>query len=140
MKKFLLFLIFALSFSTIYAQTTTYACQYVDANGFEWKNNRWARTGFKVRNPFFLKYNSSNIDPESAFRVFFKNGSFAPYEISCVNVLNAANSCITVYGQSLVFNKENLEGATSQLLGSTEIGVNGRRDTVSVELFTCQKM
>jgi hypothetical protein len=142
MKKFLSFFLLALSFNVVYSQTTTYACQFVDSNGFIWKNGKWSRIGFNIDKPFFLKYQDGLLDKESAYRVFWREeGVFAPSKISCVyEPTRGSDSCITLLGQSLVFNKNNLQGATSSLMGAALTGINGVRDTPSIDLFVCQTM
>ncbi len=118
-----------------------FACQNIKSTGFEWKNNRWSETNYSIGKPFFIKLNGKSIDEESVWRIFSDQMKYYSGDETCTKNIVEIFTCMTQIGESLVFNPKNGEGAKSELSGEAHKSINSsRRDSVTVGLFTCQKM
>ena len=109
------------------AMAETYACQYIDANGFYFEGGRWKPTLFNVNDPFFLKIEDQKIVAQS-IKIIGANGT-------CTDI-GERHACMNTTGTSLYFNDATQNGGFSHLFGAGED--DNDSDTVDVELFVCE--
>lgn len=119
------------------AQAQIFACQSIDATGFSWKGSRWARTGFMGEKPFFLRVENGMLTKESA--AIPLNATLN--RISCVRETGTQTvlAC-SDYATLLSFSPDSGNGSVAKIFGSTQRSGDTEKDTVSVDLFTCQRM
>ena len=140
LKKVLITLSSILFATTAVAQGShegTYACQYVDGNGFYFEDGRWKRTWFHTEPPFFIKLGPDTLDPQS-IRDALDIGSSSRLPL-CFPDFHGAYSCASEYGENVVFSPVTREGAFSYILGAG-IGGEEPRDTLTIFTFVCQKV
>lgn len=107
------------------------ACQYTEAAGFNWKNEKWDMTGFYPNPPFFLKSRAGRlIDPPTKV--------VGPHPICTQNM--HVETCHDREGEVLIFNHNTLRGSTASLYGSIQSDTDPIRASMSVSLFFCEKM
>jgi hypothetical protein len=135
MKKICAVLLASVLFATAAtAEKVAYACQFTIANGLDWKGHNWVKQSFNVPKPFVLVVEDNVITDDSAEKVFSSPKS----QILCGTLVQP--SCISLTGESLMFNPKLGEGALSQILGGAlpedpKLG----RDSLAVMAFTCSK-
>lgn len=119
------------------AQAQVFACQSIDASGFSWKGGRWTRTGFVGEKPFFLRVENGMLTKESAATPL--NATLN--RISCVREggTQTVLAC-SDYATLLSFSPDSGNGSVAKIFGSTQRSGDANKDTVSVDLFTCQRM
>jgi hypothetical protein len=115
------------------AQNVTYACQYLDSGGFNWKNGKWEITKFRTEAPFFLIYENEKIDTDSLEK------ALKAMMFKCEN-LGRNTYCISFLGKSFVFDKETMSGGVSILHGASMPNGGNYKDSIAVSPFTCTKM
>ena len=114
------------------ASAQTYACQYTDSNGFAlYKDGNWKRTGFKIKDPFFIEIVDGNIDPRSVNSLVFGGKCH-------VLKYDGVHSCTDGIGTSLYFSPDTDTGGVSNLMGA--VSNKSKRKPVDVALFVCQQM
>ena len=115
----------------------TYACQYVDANGFIYEDGRWQRTGFNLMPHFFIKLGPDTLDPQSILDGL-EVGFSATLPLCFPVDVRGAYTCTSHVGEAAIFNPVTREGAKTTILGAS--GVGEIRDTLSISTFVCQKV
>lgn len=114
-----------------------YACQYSNSSGFVYEAGRWKPTSFVLKKPFFLTLNSQGLPDEKSLEAL---GMLAS-RVTCgrpITIGDAIGCGEARTAGALSFNTKTLEGAVSNVFGAA---MNGpQRDTVMVELFSCQRM
>ena len=141
LKRFIIPLLSILFATTAVAQGThegTYACQYVESNGFFFEDGQWKKTGFNVDPPFFIKLGPDTLDPQSIYDGLDVGFSFELPTCYPEN-FTGAYSCASSLGENAVFNPLTREGAKSTILGAASTDEE-RRDTISIDTFVCQKV
>jgi hypothetical protein len=141
LKKVLITLSSILFATTVVAQGSpegTYACQYVDGNGFVYEDGRWNRRYFDLKPPFFIKLGPDTLDPQSIYDGL--NVGFS-YELpTCFpEDFSGGYSCASQLGETAIFNPATREGAKTTIFGA---GMSGEeyRDTLTIFTFVCQKV
>ncbi len=112
-------------------ETKVLACQFFDANGFNFENGKWNPAHFHVSAPFFIKLENDKVVSAGKFP--------ERHELKC-NSRKTTRQCIGGYGDTLFINLDTLNGAYSILWGASQSSNDAKRDTVTVELFTCETM
>ena len=84
---------------------------------------------------FILIQTKDGLTTESVAKVF-KTGKS---EVFCMNFGRAlpSTNCTSWYGENLVFDPKNLNGAVTRLLGALGPSTAKSRDSLSVEAFSC---
>ena len=116
------------------AQNVTYACQYIESGGLDWKGQKWQSTRFHLRPPFFLKATSSKLDADSISKIIGE-----AFVICHEMQLAEIHSCSGFLGGSLIFDFKTLRGGVSQIAGATQSD-DEDKDSLAVKPFTCTKM
>lgn len=123
-----------------YAQTTTYACQFQSAGGLKWEGRQWKTKSFVLNKPFFITYSKNQIDKSSLTGVLEDDDI---EKIDCYTYPLGGTSCslkgLAMFGKYFVFDTRTKNGSLTYVLGST-MNAETYRDSVSVKVFTCQKM
>ena len=116
------------------AQNKPLACQVDKSAGLSWENGQWATTSFTT-GKFILIQTKDGLTTESVAKVF-KTGKS---EVFCMNFGRALpnTNCTSWYGENLVFDPKNLNGAVTRLLGALGPSTAKSRDSLSVEAFSC---
>ena len=116
------------------AQNKPLACQVDKSAGLYWKNGQWATTSFTT-GKFILIQTKDGLTTESVAKVFKTDQS----DVVCMNLGRALPNinCTSWYGESLVFDPKNLNGAITRVLGALMPSTAKSRDTLSVEAFSC---
>lgn len=123
------------------AMGQTFACQYTDSAGLDWKNGRWQTTRFHTRNPFFLKLNGSDLDKKTVADFFSSSGaSMAELHCQRHGVMKYYYSCLDGYGSFMFFDALTGKGGRSDIYGSAPMTSPELQDSLTVAPFTCQKM
>jgi hypothetical protein len=115
-----------------------YACQFTMSSGFKFEAGSWASAIFKTRQPFFIALKDGQISTESAVKVLDSLPEWVRCDVTKVASNPGGVHHCSDYASQFVFSPENGTGALSKSLGSATRGPS--RDTVSVSLFTCQRM
>jgi hypothetical protein len=106
-------------------------CSFERSTGFMYKGSEWLTSSFYPEASFMLTFDENDqLIPTSLGKAFFGVG------VSCTksDALSTV-SCSTANGEYVLFNTRTLRGAVARTFGAT---MNGpRRDTVSVEMFSC---
>ena len=113
------------------AQNKPLACQEDASAGLKWENGRWTTKTFTSENKFILVQTKDGLTAESVAKAI---GNEFANQVSCRNDPIHIN-CRDLTGGNLYFEPRTLKGGISQLLGSASNGT--RRDTVSVQVFSC---
>jgi hypothetical protein len=124
-----LLLVLALS-PSVQAQRTPLACQVDEAAGLNWENGKWRVARF-VLSRFILIREGSSITEESAAKVMKTSN------IKCHSGFQGRITCNNELGGILFFDPITKQGAIAELLGAAD-SMNGYRDSVVVQPFTCQ--
>ena len=127
-------LVVSLGVSAASAEKVAYACQFTIANGLDWKGHNWVKQSFNVPKPFVLVVEDNVITDDSAEKLFSDQKS----QVMCLPFLQP--SCVTPFGEYLMFNPKLGEGALSRILGGSlpedpKLG----RDSLAVMAFSCSK-
>jgi hypothetical protein len=125
----------ALISAPVMAQNVTYACQYIKSGGLLWENKEWKATSFKSDAPFFLSAINNQLTPNSVSKIF---GT----DVTCLEkeAVSDTQTCATVLADLLIFSFKTMNGGVSHIFGSRSESNQARKDTLSVETFTCTKM
>ena len=114
-----------------------WGCQYIESGGLIWEDMTWNATLFKLREPFVLMADGTELlDINSVAKPLQAEAA----AVTCVN----ENSRKHIFCQSrwtgatLSFDPETGTGAVSKILGAFE-GLGDSRDTLSIEVFKCSK-
>ena len=110
-----------------------WACQSVESAGLHFEDGKWKLTWFNHDDRFILIGDETNLVTVDSVGKIFKT---QPQYIEC-GVESSRVSCISVFGESFMFDIQTARGGTSNLTGSTVAGV--RRDTIDVTPFECAK-
>lgn len=135
MKKLVALILLALALPA--TGQVIYACQYSRAIGFVSEQGSWKSTTFKLEKPFFLSLDSRGLPDEKSLAVF----RMMPNKVTCERfaIDRDAIGCGEGQGASgLTFNTKTLEGAVSAIFGAGL--TDPPRDTLSIKVFSCQKM
>ncbi len=119
------------------AQNATYACQFIAAGGLSWEKGQWEETKFIKKSPFFLNSVNLKLTNESVGKAL----GAEQFVVFCHEKFFNTQSCGDLVGRALIFDFENLTGATSTIYGG--VGKNNnrsRRDDLVIQTFTCTKM
>jgi hypothetical protein len=108
------------------------ACQVEASSGLEWGSSSWSTVRFD-ENRFTLVLQGATLTLESAAKALMAVGA----DITCVPANKGRISCIDGFGGYLFFDPAKLRGGVAQLSGAVSDSL-GRRDTLSVETFTCE--
>jgi hypothetical protein len=114
----------------VQAQRTPLACQVDEAAGLNWENGKWRVARF-VLSRFILIREGSSITEESAAKVMKTSN------IKCHSGFQGRITCNNELGGILFFDPITKQGAIAELLGAAD-SMNGYRDSVVVQPFTCQ--
>jgi len=133
MRKALTLLIALLCVNLAFAQNTPLACQTDASAGLKWENGGWRLTNF-VDRKFILVLSGNTLTKDSVSKAWRTEAS--PTRIVCDTNFDSSVSCHGRFGETLVLNPLNYRGGISLIFGTTS--ENNKRDTVSVEAFTCQ--
>jgi hypothetical protein len=113
------------------AQDATYACKVEISGGLKWESGKW-----KVRRLFEDKFElvmrGEMFTPESLEKVM--SGRAA----TCTVGVRGRISCADAGGVYLLFDPHTSRGGIARLNGTT-VESQERRETVSVEAFSCQR-
>lgn len=101
-------------------------------NGHELEGSRWAAVSF-TEGKFILVFEGNNLKAESSSKAMHLNAPAA-----CTEVASGRISCLDQYGGYLLFDPKTLRGTIARLTGGT-YSYSQSRDTVSVEVFACQR-
>lgn len=112
------------------AQNIPLACQGEENAGMDWENGKWVVARFNL-SKFILVKTENSLTTESVAKVL-KNKYLT--QITCRTTLLGI-ACIDVVGSSLYFDPKTLKGSTASVFGGTSVG--NKRDSVSVEVFSC---
>lgn len=112
------------------AQGIPLACQVEAAGGLKWEGGKRNVAAFQ-KGKFILVLDDNNIQQESASKAMHLN---AP--VKCAPVSSKAVSCFDNYGGYLYFSPNTLHGTIARLDADND---SQKRDTISVEAFSCQK-
>jgi hypothetical protein len=115
-----------------HAQRTPLACQGDEAAGLNWKDGQWRITRF-LTSKFILVQEGSSITEESAAKALNMSTS----NLKCGSGYMGWITCNNELGSFIFFNPASREGALAKLLGAT-VTMDGHRDSVLVQPFTCQ--
>lgn len=127
----------ALISAPVMAQNVMYACQYLKSGGLIWENKQWRSTGFKSDPPFFLSTSNATLNTDSVAKAF----GGANVKVFCHEpTMEGLQSCVNIVGEGLIFDFNTMNGGVSRIVGATQSNNATRRDTLSVEAFTCTKM
>jgi hypothetical protein len=132
-----LWMMLALMFGSALATAQTmYACQWIGGNGYEFKEGRWSRIGFRPGKPFFVTLTKDGLPENSTLEAV----DLLPDRTRCEKLTLQIGmiACGETWGGALTFNTHTLEGARSLVFGAGNSGA--KRDDIAVSLFTCQKM
>ena len=114
------------------AQNKPLACQGDAAAGLIWKNGQWATTTFTT-GKFILIQTKDGLTTESVAEVL--RAAYPP-DVHCRNFASRI-SCSEGFGETLFFDPKTLKGGVSYLFGATSPDKKERKDTLSVEAFSC---
>ena len=116
------------------AQNKPLACQDEKVAGLTWENGRWVAVTFPVGN-FILIQTKDGLTTESVAKAL----KTAERGLICRNVgLSYPHiSCTSWYGHSLVFDPINLNGGFSYLDATMGQGSRAKKDTLSLDAFSC---
>ena len=120
------------------AQAQIYACQSIDATGFAWKGSTWTRTNFQGQKPFFLRVENGLITKESAAAPL--NGTVSRITCTREAVASPVVLACSDYATIISFSPDTGNGAVAKVFGATQATGDTRKDTVSTDMFTCQRM
>ena len=128
----------AILLATAAAAQQNFACQYTASNGFSFSEGQWGKTAFTVGPPFFIKLGSNTLDPQSIYDGL--NLGYASNLPTCFSkdVFQGSYYCASHIGETVTFNPETGQGARATVYGAGS-STSGRRDTLSIDLFVCQK-
>lgn len=117
------------------AQNATYACQSIVEGGLIWENGQWKATRFTPQRPFFLSSVNLTLTKESVGKALETT-----LGVFCHETARNIQSCGDRLGGGLIFDFENLTGATSQILGAALKDNRPSKDDLKIRTFTCTKM
>ncbi|WP_347141022.1 hypothetical protein [Paracoccus sp. SSK6] len=138
MKKALLLLLFAAS--PVVASTSydgVYACQFTKSAGMSYKDGAWQTSDFDTDAPFFLEVKNGKLDAR-AIHETFNIGTKLDLPICADDLIERVESCAGHFGQQMMINFESLNGGYSELTDAA--ADEDVQKSVSISLFTCQKM
>ena len=118
-----------------YAQT--FACQSLNAGGLFWESGEWRVGRVKGKQPFFLKMNGQELDLSSVGKALWGEHENQP---SCRRHAQNDFSCADKLGNFMFFDPRTGNGGFARLLGAGQPTAEPKKDTVTAEAFTCQKM
>ncbi len=126
--------------ATSVSAAQTFACQYLDSAGLDWKRGSWEVTRFKLREPFFL-----TLKKDAQELTFESTANLLGGVHTCITDVAKVVTCMGVergyqsVGSFLLFDPNNMKGGMSFLTGST---ANEERfkDSLIVTPFKCQKV
>lgn len=114
-----------------YAQRIPLACQDDRAAGLNWEQGRWNVRSFNSEK-FILVRDSSRLTTDSVNKAF----NLPEGDTNCEVKYDGNVLCYNSFGASLFFSPKSNKGGISLLYGATSEN-NARRDTVTVQAFTC---
>lgn len=113
------------------AEGATYACKVDVAGGFKWESNRWKLRRL-YEDKFQLVMQGETFTSESIAAVLKSP------PVACTVGAGERIACADARGGFLLFDPRTSQGGIAQLHGATDIRFS-YRDTVSVELFSCER-
>ncbi len=120
-----------------YAQDIIFACQETQASGFIWKNSRWNNVTFKAEDKFFIKIVNGKVEPQSLANALETKGDVTCQE----NILGLYTTCRNLsLSKTILFSMTSGTGSIARQIGSVISAKDNEKDSVSISLFTCQKM
>jgi hypothetical protein len=132
------------------AQTVTYACQYVDNGGFQWKNGSWNLKSFPKGQAFFLRSVDGNLippDPNTSLGnplayAKCRPPQEAPTGLSNENVANSSvvQTCFDAMGNVLFFDHDFGTGTVADMIGGASARGRQMKDRLRIAPFVCEKV
>lgn len=119
------------AYNHVLAQNMPLACQVEAAGGLKWEDGKWKTVSF-TKNKFILVLKENTLKAESASKAMHLN---SPTE--CSKVALGRISCLDQFGGYLLFDPKTLRGTVTRISGGADADSQSR-DTVSVEVFTCE--
>jgi len=122
------------------AGAQTYACQFTDSAGFT-DTGSWKISRFNLEKPFFLKFENGNTTAESAGIVLLSSGTQTECKADIATAPNflRISTCSTI-GAVLIWSPDSGNGSLARLYGGFQRSTDKVKDTVTVALFSCQRM
>lgn len=118
------------------AQSSSFACQFVESAGLSWDNKKWDLKKFNKGGSFFLSSTNSTLDLQSVSKVL----NVSQANVVCHAPFAGTQACADALGGGLIFNFKNMNGGISQLLGASMSDREALKDDVRVMTFTCTQM
>ena len=140
MKKLVIAILFVFSMRSVFAQTNTYACQFIQAAGMIKKNQQdWVVSEFAIPEPFFLKTFGGVIDTKSVENLFLVGVDKCSSTTSADfwSIAGIYHQCMSSTSGLFSFSESTLYGSVANTYGAM-LANKLRPDTVTVSRFKCQ--
>lgn len=132
--RILLVLMASFSINSAIAEDQIFACQETHEIGYLWRNNSWIPKNFTVDGKFFIQIKDGKIQPESI------SGALGGKYSTCKDTFLGHISCQSgIMTNTMYFDTKTSKGSVARQLGSV-MPDNTSKDSVSITLFSCQKM